>query len=121
MTPHAQEPTPVHPNRIGLHGQRGAPGLAVLYASHTVVFGRRGGVFDFLVLRPALFFVFKKLFQAFFKAECSLSSAECFLRADIKLSPLSMTPPHHKYLGLRRSPDHAFLERHGGACTVRGC
>ena len=37
MTPHAQEPTPVHTNRIGLHGQRGAPGLAVLYASHTVV------------------------------------------------------------------------------------
>ena len=37
MTPHAQEPTPVHSNRIGLHGQRGAPGLAVLYASHTVV------------------------------------------------------------------------------------
>ena len=27
MTPHAQEPTPVHTNRIGLHGQRGAPGL----------------------------------------------------------------------------------------------
>ena len=37
MTPHALEPTPVHLNRIGLHGQRGAPGLAVLYASHTVV------------------------------------------------------------------------------------
>ena len=37
MTPHAQEPTPLHSNRIGLHGQRGAPGLAVLYASHTVV------------------------------------------------------------------------------------
>ena len=36
MTPHAQEPTPVHSNRIGLHGQRGAPGLAV-YVSHTVV------------------------------------------------------------------------------------
>jgi len=28
MTPHAQEPTPVHSNRTGLHGPRGAPGLA---------------------------------------------------------------------------------------------
>ena len=37
MTPHAQEPAPVHSNRIGLHGQRGAPGLAVFCASHTVV------------------------------------------------------------------------------------
>ena len=37
MTPHAQEPRPLHSNHIGLHGQRGAPGLAVLYASHTVV------------------------------------------------------------------------------------
>ena len=37
MTPHAQEPTPVHSNRIGLHGQRGAPGRVVFYASHTVV------------------------------------------------------------------------------------
>ena len=27
----------MHSNSIGLHGQRGAPGLAVLYASHTVV------------------------------------------------------------------------------------
>ena len=34
MTPHAQEPTPVY--STALHGQRGAPGLAV-YASHTVV------------------------------------------------------------------------------------
>ena len=37
MTPHVQQPTPLHSNRIGLHGQRGAPGLVVLYASHTVV------------------------------------------------------------------------------------
>jgi len=32
MTPHAQEPAPVHSNRIGLHGQRGAPGRAVFHA-----------------------------------------------------------------------------------------
>ena len=37
MTPHAQEPTPVHSNRTGLVGQRGLPGRAVFYASHTVV------------------------------------------------------------------------------------
>ena len=39
MTPHAQEPTPVHSNCIGLHGQRGAPGRIVFYESHTVVLG----------------------------------------------------------------------------------
>jgi len=37
MTPHAQEPTPVHSNRTGLVGQRVLPGRAVFYASHTVV------------------------------------------------------------------------------------
>jgi hypothetical protein len=44
MTPHAQEPTPVHSNRIGLDGQRGAPGRAVCYASHTV--GLDGSLFE---------------------------------------------------------------------------
>ena len=32
MTPHAQEPAPLHSNRTGLHGQRGAPGRAVYHA-----------------------------------------------------------------------------------------
>ena len=39
MTPHAQEPTPVHSNRRGLHVQRGAPGLAVLYEPTVVLDG----------------------------------------------------------------------------------
>ena len=31
MTPHAQEPAPLHSNRIGLDGQRGLPGRAVFH------------------------------------------------------------------------------------------